>query len=165
MHRRIVLATGLLLNTIVLSACSITGAPIVDFENRDTTGKYDGSWVAEISGNGGRQFVGGRTLNCHPIDSKKVFFGIKDGSAKANLGRGSGYTEFHVNENGQFHIRAEAEGVWSNSYGNLISFPEMILLLKADLDEKKGKGEYVVGMAQLNGLGCSYLVDFTNRTR
>jgi len=153
---------GMFAGILFVSGCSVMGAPIVDKENRDQSGQYDGAWSFKFGGKGGRQYAGDRTLNCPPIETRTINFAVVDGSASVNLAGRYKYTRFHVNEKGQFQAKANTAGGWTS--GGTGTGAGRTVTLKGKLDEGTGKGLYVIGMRQLNGEGCAYSGTFTNRS-
>jgi len=143
----------------ILSSCASLVTPVVDENQRDTTGKYDGNWTVTISGSAGQQFSNGALFNCYGIKKKRMSFKVKDGTGTALFGRGVGMRTFYINKSGQFNASATTEDQWTQR-GAVMFKPELMLSLKGQLKAEDGSGQYVIGQKLHNGNGCSYRAKF-----
>ncbi|MEM7258951.1 MAG: hypothetical protein AAF404_16360 [Pseudomonadota bacterium] len=154
--------TAVILGTALLNGCSSVVVKPVSESNKNTSGTYDGRWVATITNTAGTQYGPGNwQFTCADQTGKRVgIVSVADGKAQLSWDE-DGKNSTYVGDNGKFRFEvstgvvAAAGGTSDSSIGN----GAMTLLIYGSL--QSGKGNYTAGIAEFGNAGCTSKVKFT----
>lgn len=137
---------------LIVSGCAMN--TVVSESDRDTTGKYDGSWTVIVQGKGGKQYAGNSTLRCNPLKWDSIL-SVKNGEGvMMNLQYGVQLVPFNIDSNGKFVVKATSSAKWFNNQN-------IVIILKGELSASKSTGRYILSQEFFNGAGCRYKAMFT----
>ena len=156
---RNILSASLIISACILQGCFPAGFRPVSEENKDTSGSFDGRWIAVGQSTASTQRVENWTLRC--ADRKDISYGpinVSDGEATANLGRFKG--EGFVDSSGNFRIEVpiEAEAKESGTSNSTIQDGAVTMIFTGSL--AKQTGFLTFGIAQFGNSGCDTSVAY-----
>lgn len=139
---------------LTLAACSSTPTRA----DRDTTGQFDGSWVAQVLTAKSPQLVHNWQLQCTDL-SREMPLTISDGEVSLVLDNNT-YTSY-ISAKGKFNILIDAgkTSASSSSDGGL-SNPNVRVSIAGNLGKEPTKGVFTVGLAEVGFAGCKSAVDY-----
>lgn len=155
--------TGSIAMVVVLFALSLTScvsnvSSQVKESNKDTTGTFDGTWIANVQRSPERQFMPGNWIaNCN--GSEWDFrITVADGVAKTNL-RGATQPTF-VSSNGDFRfdIPVQSEAKSSSGSARDITLAKQTQVIYGNF--QKAKGRYTFAVAEFGNNGCTAIIEF-----
>jgi len=126
--------------SITLAACA--SGP-VKLKDKDTTGRFDGVWVASVEGPRAKKedLPGNWTVSCD-WEPFKARFLVSDGLIK----RSNNESSTPVSTEGDFQLNIRVEGTGINSYNRVY---------EGKLAEPSGTGRYMVVYTAYGATGCS----------
>ena len=148
----------LALCALTMTACVSNVSSQVKESNKDQSGAFDGTWVANVQKSAGRQSMPGNwAANC---DGSAWDFRVRvaDGVAKNNL-TGSKESAF-VSATGDFRfdIPVKNEAKASAGSDREISLAKQTLVVYGNL--KKAKGRFTNAIAEFGNNGCTAIIEF-----
>lgn len=130
--------------------------------DRDTTGRYDGTWTATVEeGQRSWQTFGTWRVRCESEASRSTF--DVDGGAlswRADFGEGTETFTTWVDADGDFRVEMPFTRRSDTSHRDGENFERFKLIYRGTLDEAPTTGSYVFGYAQFGYQGCRYRVRY-----
>lgn len=144
---------GCSLSVLLLTACA---AGHVKPEDRDTTGAYDGVWVAEVGGPRATTVIlpGNWRMSCD-WEPYEVYIVIDDG--RVQLGKIEGKSA--ISKGGQFRYDL-ASGDAGMRGGIMSGNSKFMQIFSGNLSGDDPKGVYRQYVASLHGEGCTSTIHF-----
>ncbi len=148
----------LALSALTMTACVSNISSQVKESNKDQTGAFDGTWVANVQKSAGRQSMPGNWVaNC---DGSAWDFRVRvaDGVAKNSI-RGSRESTF-VSPTGDFRfdIPVKHEAKASAGSARDLALAKQTMVVYGNL--KKAKGRFTYGIAEFGNNGCTAIIEF-----
>ncbi len=143
----------------ILSGCAPAGLRSVSEENKDTSGTYDGQWVAVGVSTASTQRVGTWRLTCTDQQDKK--FGpinVSNGQASLDIGNDEG--KGFVDGAGIFRLEVPIEAIAraSGTSDSSINNGAVTVILNGSLADQTGFLTF--GVAQFGNAGCATSVTY-----
>lgn len=144
---------------LTLTSCVANVSSQVKESSKDQSGKFDGTWLAEVQKSAGRQPMPGNWIaNC---DGSPWNFTLRiaDGVAKNNL-RGSKEKAF-VSSTGDFRFDIPVKSVAKEAAGSdrSLSLAKQTMIVYGNLE--KGKGRFTNAVAEFGNNGCTAIIEFS----
>jgi len=150
------LKTALLLPVALsLQAClsSFVAKPITE-SSRDTSGTFDGRWVASVESTAQSQHGPGNwKFDCDDRSGERFGITVENGQATMPLMNRQNVT--YVNSNGQFRfeVPTEFEAQADGRSDSSVNDGAITLILIGSLSDQKGS--FTIGVAQFANNGCT----------
>lgn len=159
---RTVVRISLILAALALSACSGQVRNMVPAEFRDSSGRYDGQWLAQMIETPSEQNILGWKLKCSPM-KLAIPLVIEEGSVTTRINDAE-YSGF-ISGSGRFRLEIPTNIKMSASVSSeaQITNGTITLILQGDMSRSRPKGGFTLGVAELGNAGCTTKVHFAER--
>lgn len=151
-------ALTLIFCAVSLTSCVSNISSQVKESNKDTTGAFDGTWIANVQKSPARQPMPGNWIaNCDGSEwNFRVF--VSDGVAKSNITGPNESTFVSTSGDFRFDIPQENEAKARGGSEGTLSRTEQTMVIYGNL--KDAKGRYTFAVAQFGNNGCTAVIEF-----
>lgn len=134
---------------------------MVPEEFRDTTGRYDGAWRAQMLETEGQQTIQGWKVNCSPM-KLAIPLVVENGEVTTRI-NDSEFKGF-ISNSGRFRVEIPTQMKMSASISSEADLRDgsITLILQGDLNHAPPAGRFTLGVADLGNDGCSTPVRYYN---
>jgi len=144
---------------LLMSLAGCVGGPREVREgDKDSAGKFNGQWVANVKKGPDTQIVQNWRLKCRDR-SGQYSFNVKDGQISTRVNWNDGAKEYSsfISSEGKFLLKFPSRIMISSSTTatQVKGKEEMIVMFKGSLSGEAGKGSLVVGVPSWGNAGCS----------
>jgi len=149
---------ALIFAAVLATGCAGLVNPVSEGD-RDTSGAYDGRWVATHGFTADTQTVQGWRMNCSaPAES----FGLLVADGTLKVAGGEPEVETYVSAGGKFRLEMPTSSEIRESVGSdsSISDGKITMILQGNLSETEPGGLFTMGIAQLGNSGCTSKYSF-----
>ncbi len=147
-----------------ITACGSIQA--VPSSERDSSGKFDGSWIGTFQRTPSVQYAYVEdqrwTLNCHNYKGRVIGIYIKDGVVSYRSGPDDKIHEANISKNGKFRLEVPTDdtaGVTTRSDSTL-GKDAITLILLGKMGSATPKARFVIGVKEFFNHGCSTTIVF-----
>lgn len=156
-NNKFISAVSVTLAIVALQGCASSTLRPVAESSRDTSGSFDGQWIAVVKNTPPTQYGPGNwELTCADRTGQKIGpFVVDNGIASM-----SAEAQTYVNENGKFRFEIPISTIAASSgtSDSTISNGKMTIIMHGSL--KKGAGKMTFGIKEFGNAGCTSKVEY-----
>lgn len=151
-------ALVLIFGAVFLTSCVSNISSQVKESDKDTTGAFDGTWIANVQKSPARQPMPGNWIaNCDGSEWNFRLF-IADGVAQSNITGPDASTFVSSSGDFRFDIPQESEAKARGGSEGTLARTEQTMVIYGNL--KNAKGRYTFAVAQFGNNGCTAVIEF-----
>lgn len=151
-------ALVLIFCALLLTSCVSNISSQVKESDKDTTGAFDGTWIANVQKSPARQPMPGNWIaNCDGSEWNFRLF-IADGVAQSNITGPDESTFVSSSGDFRFDVPQEIEAKARVGSEGTLSLNKQTMVIYGNL--KNAKGRYTFAVAQFGNNGCTAIIEF-----
>jgi len=145
---------------LVLSGCANTVSREVADNNRDTSGRYDGTWMVVILPAASIQTIEQWRFQCDGMEGQFPV-DVRDGKLFAAKD-GDGFHQTNVSRKGKFRLNMPTADMFQESARSSASIyaSDVTYIVQGSLAGKQPSGYLTAGVAQFGNNGCTTKLQF-----
>lgn len=148
---------------LLQTACVSNVSSQVKQADKDSSGAYNGVWIAQVQRSAGQQYMPNNWIaNCDPSAHE---FSMKVQDGVASVRHGGKVEETFVAGNGdfRFHIPLKQKAQASSGSSKSMLLSGMNRIIYGNF--QKTKGRYTVGYEQFGNSGCTAVMNLVKKTK